>query len=135
MVLSSVLNHGSRLFRSPVVVGAVVSRGGLGSRQQAQHCCQFRGASGPALRVPTAIHHRSFWDWRGTGKGSDQGGDQGSAKGTGAGSGSSKGAGGKGRPGGSTSEFPPQEEQVAASSEVLRSLWAAKQHDSNKSLW
>ncbi|CAM9800412.1 unnamed protein product [Laminaria digitata] len=102
MVLSSVLNQGSRLFRSPTVVGAAVSRGGLRSTQQAQHCCQFRGTSGPTLRVAAAVHHRSFWDWRGAGKGSDQGGDQGSAKGAGAGSGSSKGVGGKGGPGGST---------------------------------
>lgn len=113
MVLSSVLNQGSRLFRSPAVVGVAVSRGGLRNRQHAQHCCQFRGPSGPTPRVATGIHHRSFWDWRGAGKGRDQAGDQGSAKGAGAGSGSSKGVGGKGSPGGSTSEFPQQEEQVA----------------------
>lgn len=113
MVLSSVLNQGSRLFRSPAVVGAAVSRSGLRSRQHAQHCCQFRGPSGPTLQVAAGIHHRSFWDWRGAGKGSDQGGGQGSAKGAGAGSGNSKGVGGKGNPGGSTSEFLQQEEQIA----------------------
>ena len=115
MVLSSVLNQGSRLFRSPTVVGVAVSRGGLrSSRQQAQHCCQFRGTPSSFARPTLAaagFHHRSFWDWRGPGKGSDQGGDQGGAKGAGAGSGSSKGVGGKGSPGGSTSEFPQYSRQ------------------------
>lgn len=76
MVLSSVLNQGSRLLRSPAVLGAAVGRGG--ALRNGQQTC-LRPQPSPAsvgvwTTVRVGVHHRAFWDWSGAGKGGDQGG-------------------------------------------------------------
>lgn len=131
MVLSSVLNQGTRLFRSPNVLSGAVkaaasasvsasanghsaSVGSSGSRQHnyqqqqsQQHYHVFRGASTsgrPIILVGN--QRRSFWDWSGAGKGNGNEGGAGDAKGAGPGGDGGGRRDRKGsRPGGSASEF------------------------------
>eukprot|EP00752_Nemacystus_decipiens_P005164 g4687.t1 len=104
MVLSSVLNQGSRLLRSPAVLGAAAGRGAFRNAQQTCRAAPSPSASGAWTTVRVGVHHRAFWDWSGAGKGGDQGGAKGS--GGAAGNGGRSGGGnaghdGKGKFGGS----------------------------------
>ncbi|CAB1117057.1 unnamed protein product [Ectocarpus sp. CCAP 1310/34] len=102
MVLSSILNHGSRLLRSPAVLNAAACRGTFrGQQAQRASPCAAAPAAWTTVRA-VGVHHRTFWDW-------SKGGDQGSSKGSGGaadgGGGGGSGSGiprnGKGKPGGS----------------------------------
>lgn len=110
MVLSSVLNQGSRLLRSPAVLGAAAGRGAFRNAQQTSRAAPSpSAAAGAWSTVRVGVHHRAFWDWSGAGKGGDQGAPKGSggAAGNGGRSGGGGNAGheGKGKFGGS-SECP-----------------------------
>lgn len=112
MVLSSVLNQGSRLLRSSAALGAAAGRGGRGAFRNGQQTCRAAPspsavASGPCwttVRV-VGVNHRAFWDW--PGKGGDQGsspkGSGGAAEDGGrSGGGGGPGNDGKGKFGGSS---------------------------------
>lgn len=106
MVLSSVLNQGSRLLRSPAVLGAAACRGTFrGQQAQGASPCAAAPAAWTTVRA-VGVHHRTFWDWSGTGKGGDQGNSKGSGgaadDGCGGGSGGGIPRNGKGKPGGSS---------------------------------
>eukprot|EP00903_Cladosiphon_okamuranus_P015213 g14061.t1 len=106
MVLCSILNQGSRLLRSPTVLGAAAGRGAF--RKAGQTC---RAAPSPSAAVGgswttvrVGVQHRAFWDWSGAGKGGDKGGPKGSggaAENGGRSGGGSGGQEGKGKFGGS----------------------------------
>lgn len=106
MVLSSVLNQGSRLLRSPAVLGAAACRGNFRG-QQAQRASPYAAAPAAWTTVrAVGVHHRTFWDWSGTGKGGDQGSSKGSGGAADGGGGGGSDGGiprnGKGKPGGSS---------------------------------
>ncbi|CAN0180341.1 unnamed protein product [Ascophyllum nodosum] len=73
MVLSSVLRQGSRLPRCPAVlgVGIGVARSPFANRHAQQHHL-FRSSSS-VKPILFGVYPRSFWDWRGSGKGGEQG--------------------------------------------------------------
>ena len=105
MVLSFVFNQGSRLLRSPAVLGAAAGRGAFRNAQQTCRAPSPSAAGATWTTVRVGVHHRAFWDWSGAGKGGDQGGPKGgggAADNGGRSGGGNAGHEGKGKFGGSS---------------------------------